>query len=397
MMTSRKFALLALSINMAIILFTGVTNFCIDGESSRHLPSDPSIIPRTTKQTAPAKLNFIYKQQPSVLYFGSSRVEVGLPVAPGLFGDMSVYNAGLLGNTLGNTIPLIMHVLGGYTPKIIVLGVDFVTFTTKPSSTHLDMSLLSSDFPEYRRKRLWYDVQRSVTLDASEHSFRALHALYNRRPYDPIDGAASVGGQTSDKEMQRLVAPDGQYFKAFQKTLQDADRAPPPDEVSAGMKLFENFVAAACARSITIRVFSNPRHALAEYMLAKNGNWDEVERWKAGLADIATRYQQHCDLKIFDFAGFNSVTAEPVDHMSPAVGLLNHWEMSHFKGAVGKLILKRMFAPDASLPSDFGRELNNYTVSEINSLSSGERKTYEALHSKAILMANAWFRGDTRR
>jgi hypothetical protein len=391
-MTSRKFALLALSISIAIILFVGMTNFFVDGDSSRHLPTDPSVIPRTTIPTPSAKLHFIYKQKPSVLYFGSSRVEVGLPVDPGLFGHISVYNAGIAGTTLGNTVPLIMHVLGGYTPRIIVLGVDFATFTTKPTSTHLDMSLLSSSFLEYRWKRLWYDLKRSVTLDASKNSINALNAMYNHQPYDPIDGPASVGGQTSDMEMRRLIAPNGQYFKAFQGTLQLADRSPPPSEVSAGLKLFEDFVAAACARSITVRVFSNPRHALSEYMLAKNGKWAEVENWKSRLAEIATRYQPHCDFKIFDFAGFNSVTAERVDNMSSTVGLVNHWEMSHFKSDVGKLILKRMFAPDASLPADFGRDLNKDTVVEINELTNRDKQSYEASHSGDVLLANTWLK-----
>jgi hypothetical protein len=386
-MTSRKFALFALWINMGIILFVGAANFFIDGDSSRHLPTDPSIIPRTTNHSALSKLHFIYKQQPEVMYFGSSRVEVGLPVEPALFGRMSVYNAGLSANTLGNTIPLIMHVLGGYSPKVIVLGVDFMSFTAKPSpESNLDMALLSSNFSEYRLKRLIYDVKRAVTVDASGHSITALRALFNHRPYDPIDGVASIDGQTSEKEMLRLTA------------LKYAASAPPtPAEVAAGLKMFEDFVAAACARRITVRVFSNPRHAMAEYMLAKNGHWAEVERWKVALAEIGTRHQTNCDLKIFDFSGFNSVTAEPIDRITPKIGLANYWEASHFKNEVGQLILRRLFAPDPSLPADFGRELKNDTVAEINSLSNREREDFLLSHSTEIPLANEWLKADTSR
>jgi hypothetical protein len=398
-MTSRKFALLALWINMAIILFVGAANFFIDGDSSRHLPTDQSIIPRTTNHSALSKLHFIYKQQPDVMYFGSSRVEVGLPVEAALFGRMSVYNAGLSANTLGNTIPLIMHVLGGYSPKVIVLGVDFMSFTAKPSpESNLDMALLSWNFSEYRLKRLLYDLKRAVTVDASEHSITALRAMFNHRPYDPIDGVASIDGQTSEREMLRLTATRGQYVTAFQRTLKYAASAPPtPAEVSAGLKMFERFVAAACARKITVRVFSNPRHALAEYMLAKNGHWAEAERWKVALADIGTRHQADCDLKIFDFSGFNSVTAEPIDRITPEIGLANYWEASHFKDKVGHLILKRLFAPDASLPADFGHELKNDTVAEINSLSNRERKNFLISQSTEIQLANAWLKADTSR
>jgi hypothetical protein len=292
-----------------------------------------------------------------------------------------------------------MHVLGGYSPKVIVLGVDFVTFTAKPGvGSNLDLSLLSSNFSDYRLKRLWYDIKRSVTVDASEHSLTALRAMYNHRPYDPIDGPASVGGQTSGEHMLRVTRLSGQYVKTFQRTLQDATVAPQvPAEVRGGLKMFEDFVAEACARKITVRVFSNPRHALAEYMLAENGHWAEVENWKVALADIGTRYQRDCNIKIFDFSGFNSVTTERIDRMTPEMGLANYWEASHFRDNVGKLVLRRLFAPDPSLPTDFGRELNNDTVAAINSLSNMERANFLLSHSSEILLANAWLKVDTSR
>jgi hypothetical protein len=397
MMTSRKFALLVLLINMTIILLIGTVNFFIDGDSSRHLPTDHSAITRSTNHSALSKLHYIYRQQPEVMYFGSSRVEVGLPVERDLFPNRSVYNAALSANTLGNTIPLIMHVLGGYTPKVIVLGLDFNTFTPKPSPlSNLDLSLMSSNFSEYQLKRALYDVKRSVTVEASQHSITALRAMYYGRPYDPIDGVASVDGQTSENEMLRLTATRGQYVQAFQRTLQYAAGAPPPPaEVSAGLKVLEDFLKIACVRKITVRAFSTPRHALSEFMLARNGHWPEVERWKVGLADIATRYQSNCDVKIYDFSGFNSVTTETIDGITPAAGLENYWEASHFKVNVGDRILRRIFAPDASLPADFGRELNNGTVAEINAQSDRDRARYEASHTKEIQTAIAWLKVDT--
>lgn len=397
MMTSRKFVLLALSISMAVLLFVGIANFYIDGDSSRHLPTDRSSIPRTTNHSALSKLHYIYERQPEVMFFGSSRVEVGIPVEPGLFVPMSVYNAGLSANTLGNTVPLIMHVLGGYTPKVIVLGVDYISFSAKPSPlSNLDMSLLSTNFFEYGVKRLLHDVKRSVTVDASQNSLTSFQALYNGRPYDPIAGVGSHGGQTSEAEMIRLTATRGYYVKAFQRTLQYADRAPPAAaEVGAGMSMFEDFVAAACARKITVRVFSNPRHALAEYMLAKNGHWREVERWKAALANIATRYQAGCDIKIFDFSGFNSVTTEPIGRMTAAAGLAKYWEASHYRDNVGKLIVKRLFSADPTIPADFGLELNNDTVHAINSSVRRNLEQYESSHRKEIRLATEWLKYDT--
>jgi hypothetical protein len=397
MMTSRKFSLLALLIPMAIILAVGAANFLIDADSSRHLPTEHSLFPRTTNHSALSKLHFIAEQQPEVLYFGSSRVEVGLPVDTALFKTPSVYNAALSANTLGNTLPLIKHVMAGYTPKLIVLGVDFMSFTTKANpESNLDAALLSSSFSEYRFKRLLHDLKRAVTVDATSHTITSLRALAAGGRYDQITGPASVRGQTSEQEMLRLTATRGQYVQAFQRTLKYAASPPPgPADIQAGLLMFEEFIASACARKITVRVFSNPRHALGEYMLAKNGHWEAVAAWRSALADIASRYQGACDLKLFDFAGFNSVTAETIEGMSAAAGLANYWEASHYRETVGKLILKRMFAPDATLPADFGHDLNRASVADINRRDAAAREQYEAAHGKEIALANAWLTVDT--
>lgn len=80
-------------------------------------------------------------------------------------------------------------------------------------------------------------------------------------------------------------------------------------------------------------------------MLSRNGHWPEVERWKAALAQIASQYQSTCNVELFDFTGFNSVTTESIAGLTAAHRPENYWEASHFKDNVGKLILKRIFAP----------------------------------------------------
>ena len=399
MLTTRTFSLLATMIPLAVILTVGMANFIIDGDASRHLPTDRSVFPRTSNHSALSKLHFIAERQPSVLYFGSSRVEVGLPADPAFFGGKSVYNAALSANTLGNTIPLARHVLAGYAPQLIVLGVDFMSFTTRPNpESNLDMTLLSSSHSEYRFKRLLHDIKRAVTVDASAHSITSLRALAKGQSYDPISGPGSVLGQTSDEEMIRLTATRGQYVSAFQRTLQYAASPPPARaEVIAALALFDDFLDAACARKAIVRVFSNPRHALAEYMLAKNGHANEVAHWRVAMAEIVTRRQAACDVKMYDFAGFNSVTAETTDGLTPAVGLANFWEASHYRGNVGKMILQRMFAPAASLPQDFGRLLDTQTVAAINAQDAEERRQYELTHAAEIRKANAWLKVDTSR
>lgn len=392
-MTAKKFVFVLAALNLPAMLLISVLNFVIDGDSSRHLPGEPSIFPRSTNHSALSKLHYLSMEKPEVIYFGSSRTEIGLPADPELVGGRTVYNAGLSANTLGNTLPLIRHVLAISEPKAIVLGVDFVSFLPQPSAlSNLDMSLLSSGITEYRFKRLFHDIKRTVTIETTANSIHSLSALFAGKPYDEIDSPASIGGQASDAEMERLTRGRGKNVRAFQRKLQFAAGQPPSWEtIDSGLRMLDDFVASVCQSKVAIRIYTNPRHALAEQMLDQNGAWPQVELWKGTLGEIATRYQPQCDIKVYDFSGYNSITTEPAVHLTPTKGLNHYWEASHYKGLVGAMILRRLFATDAStLPLDFGRELTKETVNEVNVQVRREQKNYFATHANEIAMANRW-------
>ena len=392
-MTAKKFVFILAALNLPAMLLISALNFVIDGDSSRHLPGEPSIFPRSTNHSALSKLHYLSLEKPEVIYFGSSRTEIGLPADPELVGGRTVYNAGLSANTLGNTLPLIQHVLAISEPKAIVLGVDFVSFLPKPSAfSNLDMSLLSSGITEYRFKRLFHDIKRTLTIETTANSIHSLSALYAGKPYDEIDGLASIGGQTSDAEMELLTTVRGKSLTAFQRKLQMAAGRPPDwKTIENGLHMLDNFVDFACRRHITVRVYTNPRHALAEQMLEQNGAWPQVERWKSALGEIATRYQPQCDIRIFDFSGYNSVTTESAVGLMPSKGMTHYWEASHYKSVVGAMILRRLFATDSSsLPPDFGRELTKDSTDKVNVLVRKEQQDYIRAHANEIAKANQW-------
>lgn len=392
-MTAKKFVFILALLNLPAMLLISVLNFIIDGDSSRHLPGEPSIFSRSTNHSALSKLHYLSLEKPEVIYFGSSRTEIGLPADPALVGGRTVYNSGLSANTLGNTLPLIRHVLAISEPKAIVLGVDFVSFLPQPSAfSNLDMSLLSSGIAEYRFKRLFHDIKRTLTIETTANSIHSLSALYAGKSYDEIDSPASIGGQVSDAEMERLTMGRGKNVRAFQRKLQFAAGEPPSWEtIDIGLRMLDDFVAFVCQRKVAIRIYTNPRHALAEQMLNQNGAWPQVERWKIALGDIATRYKPQCDIRIFDFSGYNSITTEPAVHLTPTQGLTYYWEASHYKSVVGAMILRRMFFTDVqSQPFDFGRELKKDTVDEVNAQVRKDQIDYIESHADEIAMANRW-------
>lgn len=359
------------------------------------------LFPRSSNHNGLSKLHYLAEKKPEVLYFGSSRVEIGLPAKAELFPGKSVYNAGTQASTLGNVIPLMEHVLSGYTPRVIVLGLDFATFTTEPSQVDFDMSLLSASSTEYRIRRFFHDLTRALSPEATMNSLRSIRALLADHPYDETDEPASLLGQASDAEMERLTIVRGKNIEAFQWALRFA-YGPSLDEndgsfkkrIDDGLKMLDAFVALACTRQITLRIFYNPRHALAEHGLNR-GYWPVLEYWKGELGQMSTKYQQDgCDVRIFDFSGYNSITTESVLGVTATTGLRNYWEASHYKSVVGEMILRRLFSlNDASLPPDFGRELSQATSAEINALVRAEQKAYQGSHAEEIAIAKKWATG----
>lgn len=397
-MDSRRFVFLLASINLSILLLIGGMNFVIDADSSRHLPGEESLFPRTTNQNGLSKLHYITEKKPDVLFFGSSRVDIGLPAKHEYFAGKSVYNAGMQASSLGNTIPLIRHVLALYEPQVVVLGLDFVTFTSKPSSADLDMFILSSGIIEYRIKRFFHDIKRTLTIQSTKDSLHAIRAFLTGHSYDPIDSPMYINGQASDAEMERLTKHRGKNIEAFKWALgfaygSSSEQATRRLEknITEGLIMLDEFVALACAHKIQLRIFYNPRHALAEHALSRGREWAVLEHWKNELGKMATRYQSNCDFKIFDFSGYNSITSESVLGITATSGLNNYWEASHYKSGVGEMILKRLFSVDiSSLPSDFGRELTAATSAEINSTVRREQKLYQESHAREIALVEKW-------
>jgi hypothetical protein len=63
-----------------------------------------------------------------------------------------------------------------------------------------------------------------------------------------------------------------------------------------------------------------------------------------------------CDVRVYDFSGFNHVTSEPVPQPGNRSAMINYWETSHYRESVGDTILARL-AGGAAAGDGFGAEL----------------------------------------
>ena len=377
-----------------ILLLVGLTNYVIDPESSHSLPDENGLLPRSTHHSGHSKLHYLYHRNPEVLYFGSSRVVIGMPPDPALVRNESVYNAALAGATFGEFARMAQHAMSTGTPKVLVMGLEFPLFHDDAGDSGLDPGLISGSRAEYRIRRIFADLREALSLSQTRHTLRSVQAYLAREGYDPDEPPGhrtSHLGQSTDHFIERITLARGMFVHAFQIKVALAFRAPPSAaRVSTAMRRLDDVLRQACERRIVVRLFVSPVHALAEDAVRLNGEWRRQEAWKEDLARLASRYGTTCDLRVVDFSGYNSVTTEPLVNLSPKTSLVHYWEASHFKSSVGAMILRKLLWADAQGPEDFGRELRTDTVDAVNAAVRAEQARYVARNPDDVETARRW-------
>jgi hypothetical protein len=120
------------------------------------------------------------------------------------------------------------------------------------------------------------------------------------------------------------------------------------------------------------------------------GKWPELENWQTQLADLGARHRARgCDVRIYDFSGFNSVTTESIPQVSSRPDMVYYWEPSHYRKNVGQMILSRMFGDGAGVPDDFGVELTPATIAAHLAQGHMGRDRYQLQHPEETRMVRA--------
>lgn len=118
--------------------------------------------------------------------------------------------------------------------------------------------------------------------------------------------------------------------------------------------LLQNVVEEYRQAGRTIEILIPPSHALDCEAIRLAGLWGDFEKWKRGLAALATQ----TGAPVWDFAGYNVITTE-----SLGPDMKNYSDSSHFVPAIAPLILGCMRG-SADCPPGFARRLEIKSVEE---------------------------------
>ena len=134
----------------------------------------------------------------------------------------------------------------------------------------------------------------------------------------------------------------------------------------SSFEIYRQILAFCHENNINLKLFISPIHAVQLEVMDGLGLWHALEVWKRQLAQIneetATQFGQP-PYPLWDFAGYNSFTSEPVLRRDNPQGRMNHFsDPLHYNRKVGNRILDTIF--DRVYTPGFGVRLTSDSIEQ---------------------------------
>ncbi|MDP3672098.1 MAG: hypothetical protein WA191_24320 [Telluria sp.] len=381
-------AYLALFCCVCTLALTGVAglNYMVDPYLTHQWDSPllQRLRPSREKLSAWGKTYALARYRPDVLYLGNSRTELALPVRLPVFSGAAVFNGALSGASLGDAVAMAGHARALKRLGTVVWGLDAPSFSMLAGATDFDRDLVAAG-GHYFAWRGLLDLKRALTLDMTRDSLAVLAGSFGA----VCRSSLAFFGQRDDSCMADRTAGWRGTAEAVAPRLGEFMRGagPTPDALTG----LDDMLAQLCRDGTRVRLYINPTHASTLDALYWRGKGGALERWQASLAVLAAeRRTAGCDLRLFDFSGFNAITTEALPQASGRREMAYYWEPSHYRVNVGRMIMQRLFGGEADpAPPDFGVELEPPMMAAHLARQREGRARYHAEHALEAALARS--------
>jgi len=322
--------------------------------------------------------------RPATIYLGNSRTELGLAVPHGA--NSRVFNAALSGATVGDALRMLGHARQVAPIQKVVWGIDAPSFTLSAGNSELENELLAKD-KGYLTRRILLDLQRGVSFDMTRDSL----AMLRRQVPAVCRASLAQFGQRDGACIRYRIAGWGGTAEVIGSRTREFLRGEGPSGDTMGA--LEHAMLSGCG--LQWRLYVNPTHAMTIDVLYWAGKAAQYEAWLQDLAAMGKRVRMAgCDVRIYDFSGFNRVTSEAVPRPGDKSEMRNYWETSHYREHVGAAILARLAGgpPEEDgfgaelVPESIDARLAQLRASRLQYLS---RHPYEAGRAQRIALDHA--------
>jgi hypothetical protein len=340
----------------------------------------------------------VERMHPRGLVLGNSRAEIGFdPESPAWPAwARPAFNLALPGAGISAVAGDFDRALRGVTPKLVVVGLDFVDFRVDPTSDDTFKALAANDPLLEVRER----ASALITMSALVDSLATVKAQH-----EPYPTSLTDAGFNPKRDYVGIARREG-YFALFRQRDQENARTylrGPKSIFQAGGRSAPGFdavdriIALARARGITLRFVIYPYHAHTLTLFHLTGLWPAYEDWKRELVRRVDAAHGTMDVELWDFTGFSPYTSESVPPPGDTGTELRwYWEAGHFKKSLGDLLLANML--DAQIDGErWGRRLTGRDFEDDLREQRTARDHYERSHPEDVAGLTALVAAAARR
>lgn len=333
------------------ILASGFINIVVDPNGYFDLIDLPRInLEKPEKNTGRLiKSVEVCRDEYDTIIFGNSRIETGFDPRSRWFDGGAVYNLGLGGANMYEIRKIAMYVQRCQTPKRILLGMDFMAFSTRRTirlgfarSGFAGEISLKTHLSQILSAQLVIDSARTVWSNLRNGGDGRKSNGYN-------DRTGSVANQ------RRAFRRSLKFFMTNRDSYGDYDYG------RDRLDMLRDVAFAYADAGTNVYVFIPPVHAKQLEALRFLGLYETFEQWKRDVVQVIASVNRRVTgpraVRLWDFTGYNSVTTEAVPARGSRRQMRWYHESSHFKSETGDLVLIRMLHTEASrdvVPDDFG-------------------------------------------
>lgn len=281
---------------------------------------------------------------------GSSRIGEGLPLDHPFFEDCTrAHDLSLAGATATDMAGIVQVAMRHNKLKRVVLGLDIFMFNaTRAEIRGSTAALYSDSWPD----RLRVATSQLFSLSAVGDSWTTVRSQDEPAFHRP-DG-------TTDEDFLRLGEAQRDISSRFLRCSRGYifHHLPPPDYVHASRQGEVDTYSTLRAllidlhrEGIEVVIFVPPAHAWNSELIHALGLWGDWENLKRFIfianRDAATLTNRR-PFEYWDFSSYSPATMEPLTGSVGPGEMRFHWDCSHFKTSLGRLILDQWTKPTST-------------------------------------------------
>lgn len=326
--------------------------------------------PRNLPNQRRAKAWHITNHQPNGLILGASRSEFGLdPEHPG-WSAHNVYNASLGGGPIYEVLRYFQHAI--YVGQIdqVVLNLELFMFAPETPNTTGSFDernfCVPASLPQPKgiacRRILRWSPMASI-----DGWIDAISLLTTPAGASPTSTLFLPNGQREQSYYWDVkIQPRGQRW-AFERTaveMTESQRGVFTEKrlCDESIEYYRQILELAYTHEIDLHIVLSPVHIWLLEIYYQNGDWPLLEEWKRVAVETNESVAADYDIApapVWDFIEYNTFTAEEIPPTGDrATSMQWFWEISHYRPALGDLILDRVFGTETeSLPGSVTRSI----------------------------------------